>query len=295
MKEIRFVQTGTASIVGLGLALIICSVLTFVAGAESSVAGIILFIASLLMLICLLTFYKMEVGVTDEKLYFKMGIGFFGRSYPLNTIASCKFVKSSPLYGIGIRMLPNGWMYTVSGFNTIELTFKNSTHKIRIGSDKAETIAAIVNERIGTTEPGAEENPVTRKRFILLWSVVVAVAVIPILFVILSSHDSNVVLSSNHISIKGSYGFDIPYNEILSIDTITVLPKIKIRTNGLATGKYLKGNFRLQDKTDVKLFIRKRHAPYLHISTSEVNVYLNSSEQGKVKLWYIEISERMRE
>lgn len=293
MKEIRFVQTGTTTIVILVVALIICMVLAFVAAFESPVAGVIMIFATLTILFALSTFYRMTIGLNDEMLFFKMGIGLVKRSYPLSTITSCKPIQSNMLYGIGIRMIPGGWLYSVSGFSTIELTFNNKKTKIRIGTDKAEMLAAIINERIGSDHSAGIDTGEGGKKFRAMWIFVVLIMIIPILLILKGNNDTKIALTDDHISIKGMYGFDIRYDDIVNIDTLSALPGIKTRTNGFATGKYLKGNFRLQDKTNVKLFVRKKSSPYLHITTGEDDVYLNSSENGKVENLYNEILKRM--
>jgi hypothetical protein len=295
MKEIRFVQTGTTTIIILIVALIICMVLTFVAAFESPVAGVIMLFATITILFCLATFYRMTIGLNDERIFFSMGIGIVKKSYPLSTITSCKPVKSPLIYGIGIRMIPGGWLYSVSGFSAIELTFNNRKSIIRIGTDKAEMIAAIINERIGGDHSESIDKDMGRKRFMFMWIFVSLILILPILFIIKGNHDTRVTLTKDHISIKGMYGFDIRFDEIVTIDTLPELPRIKTRTNGFATGKYLKGNFRLQDKSNVKLFVRKKSAPYIHITTDKESVYLNSSEDGKVEELYDEILNRIKD
>jgi hypothetical protein len=41
-----------------------------------------------------------------------------------------------------VRVIPGGWLYNVSGFQSIELTFKNNSKTIRIGTDVPEMICA---------------------------------------------------------------------------------------------------------------------------------------------------------
>ena len=54
-----------------------------------------------------------------------------------------------------------------------------------------------------------------------------------------------------------------------------------MRTNGYAFGKSLKGNFRLQNNENAKLFITKRVPTYILIRTDDLNVYLNFKESKK--------------
>ncbi len=95
---------------------------------------------SVLFLVLFACFYKLTISITDSNLTFKMGIGIIKKTYPLNEIKSVKPHKNHLLNGWGIRVIPGGWLYNVSGFQSIELTFKNNSKTIRIGTDVPEMI-----------------------------------------------------------------------------------------------------------------------------------------------------------
>ena len=86
----------------------------------------------------------------------------------------------------------------------------------------------------------------------------------------------------------------IEYSDITRIDTLSSLPRIKIKTNGFAFGKVLKGHFRLFDKTNVILFIKKGIPPYINIKTREDDLYLNFHKSETTKEVYQKISSRMK-
>ena len=96
----------------------------------------------------LLFFYKLTICIDSKKVSFQLGVGWFGRSYPLSEIKSCKPVRNSIFYGIGIRLIPGGWLYNVSGFKAIELKFHNRRKVVRIGTDKPEEVADLVESAI---------------------------------------------------------------------------------------------------------------------------------------------------
>ena len=89
------------------------------------------------------------------------------------------------------------------------------------------------------------------------------------------------ILKIPGLEIKGFYGIKVNYSEILSLDTISRLPGIKLRTNGYAFGKTLKGNFMLSDNSQAKLFIKKGSSPFIHLETKEINLYLNFEDPYK--------------
>jgi len=103
---------------------------------------------SLIMIVALLFFYKITIEIDDTFISFKLGIGWFGRKYRIDNLISCKSVKNSIWYGMGARLLPNGWLFNVSGLKAIELSFKDKKSIIRIGTNKPEEIAEIVTKLI---------------------------------------------------------------------------------------------------------------------------------------------------
>ena len=102
-------------------------------------------ILSILFLLCLACFNKITITITKQTLSFSMGIGLIKKSYPLTNIKSCTVVKNNIINGWGIRLIQGGWLYNVSGFQAIELQFKNETKVIRIGTDKPYEVVEEVN------------------------------------------------------------------------------------------------------------------------------------------------------
>jgi hypothetical protein len=57
-------------------------------------------------------------------------------------------VKNPWYYGWGIRLIPGGWLYNVSGFWAVELQMKNGK-RYRIGTDDAEGLAKSLEAALG--------------------------------------------------------------------------------------------------------------------------------------------------
>lgn len=106
-----------------------------------------LYLVELLMVLCLLTFHQIKITVTDKNVSFKMGIGLIKKTYALQDITKCKPVRNSAWSGIGIRLIPNGWLFNVSGLEAIELSFKSRSSITRIGTNKAAEVANLINEK----------------------------------------------------------------------------------------------------------------------------------------------------
>lgn len=105
---------------------------------RSDVTGICLLALAPLMV---LVFGSLTVTVDGEVFQFVMGSGLIRKRVPLTTLRSWKVVKSPWYYGWGIRRYPGGWLYRVSGLQTVELQLV-SGKQFRVGSDEPEALCA---------------------------------------------------------------------------------------------------------------------------------------------------------
>ena len=92
-------------------------------------------IISLFVLI-LLSFYKLTITITDEKIEAKFGIGLIKRSLLLSDIDynTIEEIKTPALYGIGIRITPYGILYNVKTGSAIKIKSHNKT--FFVGTDE---------------------------------------------------------------------------------------------------------------------------------------------------------------
>lgn len=238
---------------------------------------------SFFLLVLLLLLYKLTIIIDEKKVSFKMGIGLIGRTFLISDIKSCKPVTNYFLSGFGIRLIRNGWLYNVSGFKAIELSFHNRNSIVRIGTDRPEEICAIIRELSGNISVEKEEaNPYPAKSLTPRLIIISTIIVLFIGFIISVKQDRKVVIDNSSIKIKGVYGVTIPIADINQVDTIPFLPQIQMKTNGYADGSTLVGYFRMADETKAKLFVRIRHSPYIRIiSKHQIPVYLNFDEKQK--------------
>jgi len=125
----------------------LCCLAMLVYAADKEVT-IITTCALVALQVCLALFYQLTITVTEERVSFRMGIGLIGKSYNINEIQSCQAIKSSLLYGFGIHWFPKGIIYNVSGISVIELRFRNCRSVVRIGTDRSEEVARLINNLI---------------------------------------------------------------------------------------------------------------------------------------------------
>jgi hypothetical protein len=288
-----YTQTGTFSILVLLPCLILTITLLFIVGFEETITIVIFSFCILTFLICLLIFYKLTITIDDTNLTFIMGTGLIRKSFQLSDIESCKPVRNSPMWGIGIRMTSFGWLYNVSGLDAVELSFKNRKSRIRIGTDRPDEIAEVVGSKITNVQAGSFYEK-SGKQSILVTVVILTAFIGILIFIFVSgSRETELSFGDSSMTINGMYGLTISYPDLIKVDTLQSLPGIKTRTNGFAAGGILKGHFKLQDNSRVMLFIQKEIAPYILLQTRETAIYLNSGNPVKSRKYYNDIKGRI--
>ena len=156
--KMTFVQRGTFLIIAFSLAILTLFIAFLIKDSISGIDRFIYLITMALMLLPLSFFYKLTIEIDDIALSFSLGIGLIRKRYPLTEIESCKSVRNSMLYGLGFRLIPNGWLYNVSGLKAIEIHFKGSKRIVRIGTNDPDKICREINRRIAPSPSGTTES-----------------------------------------------------------------------------------------------------------------------------------------
>jgi len=289
MVKYKFTQFGTFSVITMLPILFIILIMIFTIGLKDPVQGSIFIFVGVTFLICLLLFYKLTICIDDTFITISLGIGLITKKYPLSDIKSCKPVRNSPFYGIGIRMIPNGWLYNVSGLGAIELTFKNKKSVIRIGSNDPGNVSGIISRIINAEEYGSVSYKKDFTGYALSFILILLMLIMPGIIILTGNREPDVKTSGESIEIKGMYGLTVRYSDILQLDTLADLPGIRARTNGYEFGEILKGNFTLSDRTKVKLFVKKGNPPYINIKTNDRIIYLNLKNPDSTRNLYEQI------
>lgn len=285
METKKYTQFGTFSVAIMLPFFLLFAVLMIKSALVNSPDFYILTILSLTFLVCLLIFYKLTIAVDNTHISFKLGIGLISKSYRIADLSSCTPITNSALFGIGIRLLPNGWLYNVSGLKAIELRFKHKTSVVRIGTNNPGEISQLIQSLIGSENLNQKNYKPARKWINPLWYL--SILLIPALIIIPNYQETKVIFDANALKIKGVYGLTIPYQDIEQVDTVSAIPKISLRTNGYAFGKTLIGNFQLTDDRYVKLFVKIGFEPYVFIkSKKSVSIFINfESKQKTIDLY----------
>jgi len=89
----------------------------------------------------------LTVEVDDSLVRLRFGVGLIRKSFRLDEIATCQPVRNRWWWGWGIRLIPGGWLYNVSGLDAVELGMKNGK-LFRIGTDEPRQLADIIQSKL---------------------------------------------------------------------------------------------------------------------------------------------------
>jgi hypothetical protein len=95
-----------------------------------------------------LGFYGMTIIVFDNQIQVKFGIGFYTKRIDFSAIDSISVTKYPLYFGYGIRMIPKGMLYNVSGRHAIEIKIKGKKSALYIGTNDWDNLKMVLEESI---------------------------------------------------------------------------------------------------------------------------------------------------
>ena len=138
MKHYEHDQFAAITLGGLGLGAAICVVVFLsLPTGEGKLATLV---ALAFLGACMLMFHSLHVEVGGGEVLARFGFGPIRRRIPLDEIRAVRPVRNAWWYGWGIRMVPGGWMFNVSGLDAVELELDRG-RKFRIGTDEPRKLA----------------------------------------------------------------------------------------------------------------------------------------------------------
>jgi len=91
-------------------------------------------IVSIILLVCLVLFYRLAITIDDETLCASFGPGIVRKRVRLEEIVGCEPIRIRWWYGWGIHLTPYGWLYNVSGFDAVAITLRDGK-RFALGTD----------------------------------------------------------------------------------------------------------------------------------------------------------------
>lgn len=98
----------------------------------------------LFFLIILTLFFSLRVIVDKHSVRIIFGAGIIRKRIRLSGVQSCRPVRSKWYYGWGIRIIPGGMLYNISGLDAVELIMANG-HKYRIGTNEPDRLNGVID------------------------------------------------------------------------------------------------------------------------------------------------------
>ena len=104
-------------------------------------------VVSIILLVCLLLFYKLRITIEDQTLCASFGVGIIRKRVRLAEIVECEPIRIRWWYGWGIHLTPHGWLYNVSGFDAVAITLRDG-RKLALGTDDPHGLVEAIRHSI---------------------------------------------------------------------------------------------------------------------------------------------------
>lgn len=188
---------------------------------------------------------------------------------------------------IGFYSYLNGFIAYIGGILTA-LDVKNLMLPV-IGFFVISTVVLIVKLQKYDGNMFDEEGKLKKdgKKQLLVAGIITGLSLIFVAFVMFfSTRPTTVVQFEDSFEIKGMYGEEVQYEDIVTVELLEHLPVITMRTNGSAVGPKLRGHFNTREYGAVKLFLDKSKPPYIYIENSKRRFVMNLQDKSKTSDFY---------
>ncbi|NNG04117.1 MAG: hypothetical protein HKM95_08445 [Inquilinus sp.] len=138
----RHTQPGWTILAFFLAGLLVVAAIALPKGGTPLVSSVLVFLGVLGVL-----FHSMTVTVDDRSVRWHFGPGFWNKEMPIETIEGVGQARNKWYYGWGIRKVPHGWLYNVSGLSAVEIRAKDR-RLIRLGTDEPEALKRAIESRL---------------------------------------------------------------------------------------------------------------------------------------------------
>jgi hypothetical protein len=104
-------------------------------------------IVSIILLVCLLLFYRLKITIEDQTLCASFGAGVIRKKVRLSEIVGCEPIRIRWWYGWGIHLTPYGWLYNVSGFDAVAIKLRDGK-KLALGTNDPHGLTNAIRDSI---------------------------------------------------------------------------------------------------------------------------------------------------
>lgn len=246
-------------------------IVTFVAVGSAGTLPV-LAIAAAVVGVAGLVLSTLTVIVDETHVRLRFGIGVIRRNYALGDIRACRIVRNPWYYGIGIRIIPGGWLFNVAGRMAVELE-RTDGSITRIGTDEPRRLLAAIQAAASlTASPGDAEAILESGGYTAALVVVPIVVALGVMFYF-DLRAPRVLVGIDEFTVKsGLYKTTLPMSEITEVTVVDSLPRINRRTNGFSFAGALRGHFRVDSLGAGTLYLNRGHPPYVILRTAKTFV-----------------------
>jgi len=142
-----FKQYGTLTI-GIFVGSMILIYLAYYNHTGDDINAFTLVLMESLLALAFLLFYCLTIEVGEQAIVLKFGIGLIRKTIRIEDINHTACVRNKWWYGFGIRLTPHGWMWNISGLDAVEIRYKNSNKRFRMGTDDCQKLKREIDKRI---------------------------------------------------------------------------------------------------------------------------------------------------
>lgn len=142
IERYKHTQVGYLVIIAMAAVMVLIGFILANTGTNWIAIGGLVVIA-----VALVLFSSLTVVIREDELEVRFGPGLIHKRFKLNEIESCKAVKNHWYNGWGIRLIPHGVLYNVSGFHAVEIKLITGK-KYRIGTDVPQELEGAIRQAI---------------------------------------------------------------------------------------------------------------------------------------------------
>ncbi|MFZ5981174.1 MAG: hypothetical protein ACOYVF_11135 [Candidatus Zixiibacteriota bacterium] len=123
----------------------VCILITVYFGViKSETFGLL---TSVVFIVLMVLFYSLKITVDEKYLRLRYGIGLIRIKFPVREIMTCETVRNRWWYGLGIRVIPEGWLFNINGLDAVRVNMRNRT-VYRFGTDEPDKLCQAINRFI---------------------------------------------------------------------------------------------------------------------------------------------------
>jgi hypothetical protein len=285
-----YAHTQVGWLVGGTLAPVVVAGAAVLSGSVIAGAGILALAVAIGLL-----FGTLTVRVSGKELTLRFGVGLVRKRVDLGQVTACRAVRNPWYYGWGIRWIPGGVLYNVSGFSAVELALAGG-RRLRVGTDEPEALLTALRPRLGSAAAVSVMGETAARSVVPGLALAVFLAIVLVVVTIIIQTGQRPVqigLTDDALSVAGAgYSAEVPLASMTEVSLLDALPPVGRRTNGYAFGGTLRGHFQIDELGACEVFIERRVPPFIVIRTADRVVIVNRPDPEDTRRLYRELESR---